>query len=325
MKLAQSIKPDLIPRPQLFNKGSQTQTRKIPSTHESERLKSVFLDAITHDLRTPLTAIKASVTSLLDGLGTDFEQRKELLTIIDEECDRINRLVSEASEIARLESGEMKLNLASHSIGDLISAALADCRSVMANREISLDVKHFDSRLLVDLSLAKRVLVHLIANAQLYSSPGQPITIRAKQHDKFHDISVADQGPGVEEEEIEHIFEKFYRGKNVRYRVPGTGMGLPIAKMIVEAHGGTIRVVNCAGRGSVFTFSLPAKRDGHTKHLQRNRRRELKRTPGRDSKTMVAIRDEIKRASSASRHWRRTLRKAPIPRNEGFIGSAGGG
>jgi two-component system sensor histidine kinase KdpD len=303
LKLAQSIKADLIPAPQLFNTGSQAQTNMIPSTHESERLKSVFLDAIAHDFKTPLTSIKVSVTILLGDLETDLEQRKELLTVIDEECDRINRLVSEASEIARLESGEMKLNLASHSIGDLISAALADCRSVTSNREICLDVKHLDSRLLVDLSLAKRVLVHLIANAQLYSSPGRPITIRTKQQDKFHDISVADQGPGIEEEEIEHIFEKFYRGKNVRYRVPGTGMGLPIAKMIVEAHGGTIRVVNWAGRGSVFTFSLPAKRDGHPKHPQRNRRRELNRTPGRKSKTTVAIHDEVKRASRPSRQW----------------------
>jgi two-component system sensor histidine kinase KdpD len=303
LKLAQSIEADLISPPQLFHKGSKTPTSKILSTHESEHLKSVFLDAITHDLKTPLTAIKASVTSLLDGLETDLGQRNEFLTIIDEECDRINRLVSEASEIGRLESGEMKLNLASHSIGDLISAALADCRSVTSNREICLDVKHLDSRLLVDLSLAKRALVQLVTNAQLYSFPGKPITITTKQRDKFHDISVADLGPGIEEEETEHIFEKFYRGKNVRYRVPGTGMGLPIAKMIVEAHGGTIRVVNCAGRGSVFTFSLPAKRDGHTKRFQRNMRRELKRTPGRDCKMTVAIHDEVKRASSASPQW----------------------
>jgi two-component system, OmpR family, sensor histidine kinase KdpD len=259
LKLAQSIEPDLIPASQLL---SQTQTSKIRSTHESERLKSVFLDAITHDFKTPLTSIKLSVTSLLGDLEADLEQRKELLTVIHEECDRINRLVSEASEIARLESGEMKLNLASHSIRDLISVALADCRSVTSNREICLNAKHLDSRLLVDLSLAKRVLVQLVTNAQLYSSPGKPITIKTKQRDKFHHISVADQGPGIEEEEIEHIFEKFYRGKNVRYRVLGTGMGLPIAKMIVEAHGGTIRVVSCAGRGSVFTFSLPANATG---------------------------------------------------------------
>jgi K+-sensing histidine kinase KdpD len=130
VKIGQSRKAGLIPAPQLFNKGSKTQmqTSKIPSTHESDRLKSVFLDAITRDFKTSLTSIKLSVTSLLGDLETDLEQRKELLTVIDEECDRINRLVSEASEIARLEFGEMKLNLASHSIRDLISAALADCR-----------------------------------------------------------------------------------------------------------------------------------------------------------------------------------------------------
>jgi two-component system, OmpR family, sensor histidine kinase KdpD len=247
MKMAQSTK-------------TRTQTSKLQATHESERLKLVFLDAITHDFKTPLTSIKASVTGLLDDLVTDREQRKELLTIIDEECDRINQLVSEASEIAGLESGEMKLDLASHSVEELISAALADCRSATSNRRICLDVKHLNSRLRVDLSLAKRILVHLITNAQLYSSPGQPVRITANKHNKFHTFSVADQGPGIEEEEIGHIFEKFYRGKNERHRVQGTGMGLPIAKTIVEAHGGTIRVVSCLGQGSVFTFSLPAER-----------------------------------------------------------------
>src|SRR6202030_3623385 len=174
VKMDQVIEAHSAPAQQVLNKGSKTrtQTRSIRATHQSECLKSVFLDAIAHDFKTPLTSIKASVTDLLDDLENDREQRKELLIIIDEECDRINQLVSEGSEIARLESGAVKLNLASHSIGDLISAALADCRSVTSNREICLDGKHLDSRLLVDLSLAKRALVHLIANAQLFSSPG---------------------------------------------------------------------------------------------------------------------------------------------------------
>jgi two-component system sensor histidine kinase KdpD len=241
---------------------TRTQTSKIQTTHESESLKLVFLDTITHDFKSPLTSIKASVTGLLDNLETDREQRKELLTIIDEECDRINQLVSEASEIAQLESGEMKLDLSSHSIEELILAALADCRSATSNRKICLDVKHLESRLLVDLSLAKRVLVHLITNAHLYSSPGQPIRLTTNRRNKFYTFNVADQGPGIEEEEIGHIFGKFYRGKNGRQRVQGTGMGLPIAKAIVGAHGGTIRVVSCVGQGSVFTFSLPAERSG---------------------------------------------------------------
>jgi len=235
----------------------QTEPSKIESTRESESLKSVLLDAITHDFRSPLTSIKASVTGLLDDLEFDREQRRELLTIINEECDRINRLVGEAAEIARLESGKVKLDLASHSVGELLSAALAECKSVTANREICLDVKHQDSRLLVDLSLAKRVLVHLITNAHLYSSPGKPIRIATQVRGGFHNIGVSDQGPGIDNREIDHIFEKFYRGKEQRSRVHGTGMGLPIAKAIVEAHGGTICVVSSPGQGSVFTFSLP--------------------------------------------------------------------
>src|SRR3984893_14071252 len=238
---------------------TRTQTSKLQATHESERLKLVFLDAITHDFKTPLTSIKASVTGLLDDLETNREERKELLTIIDEECDRINELVSEASEIARLESGAVKLDLASYSAGDLISAALADCRRTISCREVCLDVKHRNSRLLVDFSLAKRVLVHLITNAQLYSSPGQPIRITTQKQNQFYSFSIADQGPGIEEEEIGQIFEKFYRGKSERHRVQGTGMGLPIAKTIVEALGGSISATSRVGQGSVFTFTLPVE------------------------------------------------------------------
>jgi K+-sensing histidine kinase KdpD len=106
----------------------------------------------------------------------------------------------------------MKLDLASHSVEELISAALAECRGATSNREIRLDVKDMDSRLLVDLSLAKRVPVHLVANAQLYSSPGQPVRITREKHNKFHTISVADRGPGIEKEAIDHVFEKYYRG-----------------------------------------------------------------------------------------------------------------
>lgn len=232
---------------------------KIEAARESERLKSVLLDAITHDFRTPLTSIKVSATGLLDDLEFNREQRKELLTIIDEECDRINHLVGEASEMARLESHEVKLEIGSHPVAEFIPSAVEDCTDVIPVREIHLDVRHQDSRLLVDLCLAKKVLVHLITNAHLYSCPGQPITISTEQQGKFLKISVADKGPGIEESEIEHIFEKFYRGKNQRYRVKGTGMGLPIAKAIVETHGGTINAVSRPGHGSVFSFSLPVE------------------------------------------------------------------
>jgi two-component system sensor histidine kinase KdpD len=104
------------------------------------------------------------------------------------------------------------------------------------------------------------VLVHLIENANLYSSPDLPITISAEEKGDFVLFSVADQGPGIGEQELGLIFDKFYRGADQRYRVQGTGMGLPIVKAIVEAHGGTIGVISQLGQGSVFSFTLPIAR-----------------------------------------------------------------
>jgi two-component system sensor histidine kinase KdpD len=229
---------------------------KMEAARECEKLKSVVLDAITHDFRTPLTCIKASVTGLLTDLEFDREQQKDLLVIIDEECDRINHLVGKASEMARVESGEVKLCPAPFSIGELLSTALADCKGVSRARPIYFEVKHKKLQVLADLPLARTVLAHLITNADLYSSAGQPITLSTEVKDGFAFFSVADRGPGIEEKEAARIFEKFYRGGQ-RFRVDGTGMGLPIARAIVEAHGGTIGVASRSGYGCVFTFSLP--------------------------------------------------------------------
>jgi two-component system, OmpR family, sensor histidine kinase KdpD len=230
---------------------------KMEAARQSEQFKSVILDAIAHDFRTPLTGIKTSVTALLTDLEFDRDQKIDLLTIIDEECDRIDQLLDKASEIAKLESGEVKLEVEPHSIGELVSTALADCKLVSRIRPIHSEVRHKDLQVLVDLPWARNVLVHLIINAHLYSWPGQPITISSERRGGFALLSVADQGPGIEKAEVARIFERFYRGKDQNIRAHGTGMGLPIAKAIVEAHGGTIDVVNRFGHGSIFTFSLP--------------------------------------------------------------------
>lgn len=230
---------------------------KMEVARQSEQFKSIILDAITHDFRTPLTGIKTSVTALLTDLEFDREQTKDLLAIIDEECDRINQLIDKASEMARLECSEVKLEIAPHSIDELISSALADCKRVARVRPIQCELKHGGTRVLADLPWARSVLVHLIVNAHLYSWPGQPITICTEMRSGFALFSVADQGPGIDRTEASRIFEKFYRCKDPKVRAQGTGMGLPIAKAIVEAHGGTIELLSRFGQGSVFTFSLP--------------------------------------------------------------------
>jgi two-component system sensor histidine kinase KdpD len=180
--------------------------------------------------------------------------------MINEGCDRINHLVGEVSEMSQLESGEIKLDFKRHSVGELIETALADCKGILGARPVEHGIANEDVAIRADLRWATKVLVHLISNANLYSSPGEPITLRTKTRHGVVLFSVADRGPGIDQTEVGQIFEKFYRGKEHRCLIQGTGMGLPIAKAIVEAHGGTIGVTSKVGEGSVFCFSLPIDR-----------------------------------------------------------------
>ena len=228
---------------------------------QGERLKSALLDSIAHDFRTPLTSIKAATTSLLAEETPDREQTRELLTIINEECDRLNRLVEEAAEMSRLEAGEFELDLAPTRIADIIDAALAQCNTALAGRRIDLIVSPSLPPVRADLNRIKDALVHLIDNANIYSPKDQPITISAEVTGEIVSTSVADRGPGIDDFEQGMIFDKFYRGKDQRYLVRGTGMGLPIAKAIITAHKGTVSVTSQLGHGSVFSFTLPVDRN----------------------------------------------------------------
>jgi two-component system, OmpR family, sensor histidine kinase KdpD len=233
------------------------QLGQTEAERQGERLKSALLDSITHDFRTPLTSMKAAVTGLLTSANFDSPQSRELLTIINEECDRLNHLVEEAGEMARLEAGEVTLDLAPTPIEEIIDAALAHCKSALAGRRVDVRVTDGLPPVRADLERTKEALVQLIDNANLYSPKEQPITITAELTEDTVTTSVADRGPGIDDFEQTMIFDKFYRGKDQRYLVRGTGMGLPIAKAIIAAQQGNISVTSQLGHGSVFSFTLP--------------------------------------------------------------------
>ena len=233
---------------------------KAEADRQGERLKSALLDSITHDFRTPLTSIKASITTLLSNGTPGTPAQKELLVVINEECDRLNHLVEEAAEMARLEAGEVELKLAPVSAREIVEAALAHNRNVLAGREIRVEIPDTLPLVRADRERIREVVGHLVDNAHHYSPLSSPIRITAEAVGNNVVISVADRGSGIEEIEQGIIFDKFYRGKDQRYLVQGTGMGLPIAKALVEAHGGTISVTSQIGNGSVFSFTLPVDR-----------------------------------------------------------------
>ena len=230
---------------------------RTEASRESERLRSALLDSVTHEFRTPLTSIKASISSLLTAPQLGAEERKELLTVIDEESDRLNRLVGEAVEMAQLDAKEVKLELHPHPIREVIDAALAESQSVLDSNPVEVRLPDQLPLANMDATWITKVLHHLLENAVKYSQPGSPIFIGAEVKNDRLITSVADRGSGIDDLERSLIFDKFYRGQSQRYRVQGTGMGLAIVKAIVEAHGGRITVTSQLGHGSVFSFGLP--------------------------------------------------------------------
>jgi two-component system, OmpR family, sensor histidine kinase KdpD len=233
-----------------------TQFDSGKEVREADQLRTAIVDSVTHEVRTPLTSIKASVTALLTNSRLQPSQRNDLLIVINEEADRLNRLVGEAMETAQLDAG-VKLDLKPHLIAEIIDAARTECRTLLGQRSISVQLQQVLPAARADLKLAKKALMQLLENAAKYSPADEPIAIEAELTGGFLRTSVADRGSGIDDSEQTLIFEKFYRGKDHRYSVQGTGMGLPITVGIIKAHGGSLWVTSRRGHGCTFSFTLP--------------------------------------------------------------------
>jgi two-component system sensor histidine kinase KdpD len=223
---------------------------------EDNQLRTALLDSVTHEFRSPLTSIKAAVTALLTDSRVLASQRNELLSIINDEADRLNRLVGDAVDVSRFDAG-VRLDLRPQTILAIVNAAKADCRTVLRAHSFSIDLERGLPPVRADLQKAKKALVQLLENAAKYSPSNESITIRANLTGKFVTISVTDRGSGIEISEQGLIFERFYRGKDHRNVVQGTGIGLSIASAIIKAHGGGLRVTIQHNHGSTFLFTLP--------------------------------------------------------------------
>ena len=255
-----------------FERASQAK-----ALEQSERLKSALLDAVTHDLRTPLTSIKASVTSLLDDPGSqdgdeeegalDAEGRREMLEVIDEETDRLNRFIEGLMELARIEAGAMHLRRRWGSIKEIVTTALERAAPLIRRHDIHVRLDAELPTVRVDDRAVAEVVYTLIDNAVKYSPAGTNINVGAKSTDgQTIQLSVEDEGPGIPPELRERVFDKFFRamrdGDSGTQQPSGTGMGLAIAKGIVEAHSGRIWIEEASGnRGIRVVISLPVGDD----------------------------------------------------------------
>ena len=247
------------------------ESSRAKALKQSEKLKTALLEAVTHDLRTPLTSIKASVTTLLQELKNetdhgqpkaelDPEGRKDMLEVIDEEADRLDHFIEGLMELAQIEAGDMKLRRQWGSVEEIIRAALRRAVPHTRQHQIEVWLDHELPAVHVDERAIAEVVYNLIDNAAKYSPPDTNIRVAAKSGDDATvRIIVEDEGPGIPNELHDQVFEKFFRATSgdSTNGPSGTGMGLAIARGIVEAHGGRIWIENGYDKGTKIIVLLP--------------------------------------------------------------------
>jgi two-component system, OmpR family, sensor histidine kinase KdpD len=236
------------------------QANRAEAARQSDELKSTLLDAIAHEFKTPLTSIKAASTTLLSDYAVAPEQADDLLTVIDEEADRLSSLVTEAIHMSRLEAGRIRLQAKPSHARDIAMSAADLVRRAAAGRPFELNIEPDLPVIDVDRELLQLALRQVLDNALKYSPSGSPIRVGARCNGSHVLFSVEDKGIGIPEADRSKVFERFYRSSATRHNLTGAGLGLAIAKDIVQAHGGDIWVEAAPGGGSVFHISIPMKK-----------------------------------------------------------------
>ena len=223
-----------------------------------QTMRRELVGNISHELRTPLTGIKAMIETLKEGAIDDKQAATDFISRIDSEIDHMTQMVSELTELSRIETGRAELRMASLNVNSLVQEIVARLNPVAERQKVTITTDLATDLAVVrgDGDRIRQVLVNLVHNAVKFNRPGGSVTISTKVDKGSVIVSVSDTGIGISKEELPHVFERFYKGDKARTG-GGAGLGLAIAKHIVEAHGGSISAQSEEGKGSTFGFSLP--------------------------------------------------------------------
>jgi len=222
---------------------------------ESEKFSRTLLNSISHELRTPLAASTSAASALAAAKAATPEQRRALIGEIQEANARLNRVVGNLLDVARLESGQVRPRLDWHDARDLVQTTLRELQRELAAHPVKLDLPDAPLLVRLDFSLAQHALANLLLNAANHTPANTPIEVSAQLANDQLALSVADRGPGIPTEWLPRIFDKFFRAPTAP--TGGSGLGLTIVKGFVEAHGGTITATNRPGGGVMFTLTFP--------------------------------------------------------------------
>jgi len=237
---------------------------RVKRSMEQDRLRSALLTSISHDLKTPLASVLGAASAMRDlGPNLSDQQKRDLLATVIDESERLNRFIANLLDMTKLESGAIVPNSAPHDIGEIVGSSLRRAGKILAGHKVSLALAADLPMLDVDAVLFEQVLFNLLDNAAKYSPEETTIAIRARRDGQWVVLDISDEGEGIPPDEVEQVFDKFYRAQKGDHVRPGTGLGLAISRGFVEAMHGRITAANRADRsGAVLTIRLPVSAQG---------------------------------------------------------------
>lgn len=235
-----------------------TASRELDRLRQIDRMKTELISNVSHELKTPLTSIKAYTEALQDMAQDDTQ--KEFLKVIQEESDRLLFLINDLLSVSRLQSGKMKIKFGLADPTSIITEILKISKVQSQKHKVIFEPPEKLPQIYMDKDMMKEVMINLVGNAIKYSPNGGNVTIRIKKIEDTLQYEVQDQGMGISEENLAKVFDPFYRvDSSLTYEIPGTGLGLAIVKEIINAHSGKIELESTVGVGSTFRVIIPAK------------------------------------------------------------------
>jgi two-component system sensor histidine kinase KdpD len=232
---------------------------RVERTAETERLRSALLTSISHDLKTPLAAVLGSASALRDvGDKLSDSEKADLLATVIDESERLNRFIANLLDMTKIESGAITPNLAPHDLSEIVGSALRRANKILGGHRVDLDLAADTPMVRIDAVLFEQALFNLLDNAAKYAAAGTTIGVRSWRDRDSVVLQIIDEGDGIPQDDLENIFDKFYRIQKTDQVRAGTGLGLAISRGFVEAMQGTITAANRGDRkGAVFTITLP--------------------------------------------------------------------
>jgi len=236
----------------------QREANESEALRRTDELRTALMNAVSHDLRTPLSSIIASAGSLLqDDVSWNDEERRRFLTTIESDAERLNRLVGNLLDLSRIQGGSLRPEKGWYELGSLIREVAGRLAFMASQHSLVLDVPDELPPMLFDYVELDQVVTNLIENAIKHTPPGTRITLSARVLGDQVRVEITDNGPGIPDEALPRLFEAFYRGGNNAVRPRGSGLGLTVSRGLIEAHGGRLWVENVGGGGARFAFEFP--------------------------------------------------------------------